>query len=85
MWGVAPLDNLNTKTRYKYIGRPKKIALPRDSWRQGELVRPLKVPESLLMDTVYLSDFGLTTKAGTDVRHNAVASRYYLSRPGTIS
>ena len=68
MWGVAPLDNLNTKTKYKYIGRPKKIALPSDLWRQGELVRPLEVPKSLITDAVYLGDFGMATEAGTEVK-----------------
>ncbi|KAN0073325.1 hypothetical protein V8E54_008545 [Elaphomyces granulatus] len=71
MWGVAPLDNLNTKTKYKYIGRPKKIALPRDSWRQGELVRPLEVPKSLITDAVYLGGFGMATEAGTEAREKA--------------
>jgi len=80
MWGVAPLDNLNTKTKYKYIGRPKKIALPRDSWRQGELVRPLEVPKSLITDAVYLGGFRLATEAGTEVKDKVplpLNIRYY--------
>ena len=85
MWGVAPLDNLDTKTKYEYLGRPLKMALPSDLWRQGELVRQ-RVPKSLITDTVYLGDFSLATKAGTDVRHKMLSHReYYLSRPGTIS
>jgi serine/threonine protein kinase len=36
MWGVVPFDNLNTKTKYEYVGRPKKIALPGDSWKAIE-------------------------------------------------
>jgi serine/threonine protein kinase len=68
MWGVAPLDNLNTNTKYKYIGRPKKTALPPDSWRQGELVKPLTVPKGLTTDAVYLGDFAIATEAGTEVK-----------------
>jgi serine/threonine protein kinase len=80
MWGVAPLDNLNTKTKYKYIGRPKKIALPVDSWKKGELVRPLEVPKSLITDAVYLGDFGMATEAGTEAREKVLSpmnTNYY--------
>jgi serine/threonine protein kinase len=73
MWGVTPLDNLSTKTKYEKLGRPLKMALPSDLWRQGELVRRVQVPNSLLTDTVYLGDFGLATKVGTDVRHKMLS------------
>jgi serine/threonine protein kinase len=73
MWGVAPLDNLDTKTKYEYLGRPLKMTLPSDLWRQGELVKRLEVPKSLITDMVYLGDFGLATKAGTDVRHRMLS------------
>jgi serine/threonine protein kinase len=66
--GCRPLDNLSTKTKYKYIGRPKKINLPADSWRKGELVGPLEVPKSLITDAIYLCDFGMATEAGTEAR-----------------
>jgi serine/threonine protein kinase len=72
MWGVAPLDNLETKAKYKYLGRPLKVALSSNLWRQGELVRPLEFPEGLLTDTVYLGNFGLATKAGTEVRQRSL-------------
>ncbi|KAN0067863.1 Protein kinase-like domain containing protein [Elaphomyces granulatus] len=70
MWGVTyPLDNLNTKTnKYKYIGRPKKMALPSNSWRRGELVTPFKVPKRLITDAVYLGGFKMATEAGTEVK-----------------
>jgi serine/threonine protein kinase len=80
MWGVAPLDNLGTKAKYKYLGRPKKMPLPSDLWKRGELVRPLKVPKSLITDAVYLGDFRMATKAGTKVKHEASSPadiRYY--------
>ncbi|KAN0072985.1 Protein kinase-like domain containing protein [Elaphomyces granulatus] len=73
MWGVAPLDNLDTKTKYEYLGRPLKITLPSDVWKKGELVKRLDVPKSLITDTVYLGDFGLATKAGTDIRHKMLS------------
>jgi serine/threonine protein kinase len=38
-------------------------------WRQGEFVRPVEVPKSFLRETVYLSDFGMGIKAGTEVRN----------------
>ena len=66
MWGVALPDNLSRKT--KYFGRPLKLALAYDLWKQGELVKPVNVPESLLTDTVYLGDFGSAIKGGTKVK-----------------
>jgi hypothetical protein len=66
---------LNTETKYEYLGRPKKVALPSNLWKQGELVRPVEVPESLLLpDTAYLGDFGMAAKAGTEVRHKKPSS-----------
>ena len=76
MWGVAPLDNLSTKTKYLYIGRPKKTVLPSG----GELVRPLTVPKRLITDAVYLGGFRMVTEAGTEVMDKApsrVDIRYY--------
>jgi serine/threonine protein kinase len=70
MWGVTPLDDVNTKTKYEYLGRPLKIAIPS---MHGELVRPVEVPKSLLTDTVYLGDFGLATTAGTKVSHKELS------------
>ena len=73
MWGVAPLDNPDTKTKYESFGQPMKITLPPNLWRRGELVKRLDVPKSLITDTVYLGDFGLATKVGTDVRHKMLS------------
>jgi serine/threonine protein kinase len=67
MCDIASLDGYNTKTKYKYLGRPKKIALHSKLWRRGELVKPVDVPKSLLGETVYLGDFGMAIKAGTEV------------------
>jgi serine/threonine protein kinase len=73
IWGVAPFDNLNTKTKYKYIGRPKKMALPHDSWKEGELVKPFRFPKSLITDAVYLGNFGMATEAGTEAREKQLS------------
>jgi protein kinase-like protein len=43
MWDIASLDNYNTKTKYKYLGRPKKIALPSDLWSSLSQWRSPKV------------------------------------------
>lgn len=67
MWGIVPLDNCTTATKYKYLGRPQKMGLlPHPEW-QGELVKPVVVPKNLIRETVYLGDFGLLIKAGTSV------------------
>jgi serine/threonine protein kinase len=68
-----PLDHLDTNTKYEYLGRPLKIALASDLWRQGEPVKAASVPLRLLTDQVYIGDFSLATKAGTDVRHKVLS------------
>jgi len=65
MWGITPLDNLNKKVKYEYLGRPQKI--PILAWRPAELVKTAEIPKSLLTETIYLSDFGMAFKAGTKV------------------
>ena len=79
MWGVAPLDNLCTKSKYKFIGRPQKLPLPSDLWKSGELVKPLTVPTRLITDAVYLGGFRMATEAGTEVYKEIVPwnMRYY--------
>ena len=68
MWGIIPLDSYNTMTKYKYLGRPKKIAInPHPGLQQAELVKEMDVPQSLIKEKVYLGDFGLAIKAGTSV------------------
>jgi len=72
MWEIAPLDNVNTETKYELLGRPMKIALSSDLWNSGELVKSLEVPMSSLRETVYLGDFGMAIKAGDEVEHKAL-------------
>lgn len=69
MCGIAPLDAYDVKMKYQYLGRPKKIPLQTPAGMQGELVRPIVVPPSLLTKSVYLGDFGLAMNAGTLVNY----------------
>ena len=59
MWGVRPLDNLNTETKYEYLSRPKKY--PTIQFVEaGRACQASGGPESLLLpDTAYLGDFGM--------------------------
>jgi serine/threonine protein kinase len=69
MCGIVPLDDYNIKMKYQYLGRPRKIPLQTPAGMQGELVRPVVVPPSLLTKSVYLGDFGLAMNAGTPVNY----------------
>ncbi|KAE8149068.1 protein kinase [Aspergillus avenaceus] len=65
MWGMAPLHTLNRSAKYEALGRPLKQIIPFvELWKQGELVRPIQVPEALRTDEFYLGDFGLAMKLG---------------------
>ncbi|KAE8141648.1 kinase-like protein [Aspergillus pseudotamarii] len=65
MWGMAPLHNLTRSAKYEVLGRPLRQIIPHvDLWKQGELVRPVEVPDNLRTEEFYLSDFGLAMKLG---------------------
>ena len=66
LWGMKPLNRHDTDTKYELLGRPQKMLL--ETWRKGELVRPAKVPESLVTGKIYLGDFGHSIMAGTPVK-----------------
>lgn len=69
MWGIDLIDNLSRDAKYETFGRPLKQVIPFvDLWKQGELVKPLEVPESLRSETFYLGDFGLAMKLGGPVK-----------------
>jgi serine/threonine protein kinase len=78
MWGVAPLDDLDTNTKYKILGRPQKIAM-QYLWKWGELVKPMEVPKNLLRETVCISDFGAAFKAGTEMKQNVLPPLRYCA------
>lgn len=63
MWGMIPLDHLNRSAKYEALGRPLKRTIPFvDLWKQGELVRPVTIPERLRTEEFYLGDFSLAAK-----------------------
>ncbi|KAE8312662.1 kinase-like protein [Aspergillus transmontanensis] len=63
--GMAPLHSLNRSAKYKTHGRPLRQIIPHvDLWKQGELVRPVEIPDNLRTEYFYLSDFGLAIKLG---------------------
>lgn len=65
MWGMTPLHDLNRSAKYDALGRPLKEAIPfANLQKQGELVWPMEVPESLRTEDLYLGDFGLAMKLG---------------------
>jgi serine/threonine protein kinase len=78
MWGIAPLDDLDTNTKYKILGRPQKIAM-QYLWKWGELVKPMEVPKNLLRETVCISDFGAAFKAGTEMQQNVLPPLRYCA------
>ena len=41
MWDITPLDSYDTNVKYKYLGRPQKIALD-ELWKRGELIKPME-------------------------------------------
>ncbi|KMP10192.1 hypothetical protein CIHG_10156 [Coccidioides immitis H538.4] len=68
MWGMVPVHNLNRSAKYKALTQPLKQSIPFvELWKQGELVRPLEIPENLRTDEFYLGDFGLAMTLGEPV------------------
>lgn len=57
----------NTATKYKYLNRPEKMARPPETWKVGELVVAATIPQSLLGEKIYLSDFGLATDINNQI------------------
>ncbi|KAM5456899.1 hypothetical protein MaudCBS49596_001141 [Microsporum audouinii] len=64
MWGIAPLGHLDKAAKYKLLGRPLKVAVPDEPWREGEVVKPIVVPDDLRTESFYLGDFGLAMRLG---------------------
>ncbi|KAF5614595.1 CMGC kinase [Fusarium tjaetaba] len=64
MYTLRPL-NSSIAEKYKQIGRPRKMKLWTEQWKDGELVLPMKPNEELIGDSIVLGDFGLAHKAGS--------------------
>ena len=78
MWGITPLDDLDTKTKYELLGRPQKIAM-QYLWKWGELIKPMEVPKNLLRETVCLADFGAAFKVGTEIKQMVLPPLRYCA------
>ncbi|KAF5662009.1 CMGC kinase [Fusarium circinatum] len=63
MYTLRPLNDSITG-KYKQIGRPRKMKLWTEQWKDGESVMPVKPKEELIGDSIVLGDFGLAHKAG---------------------
>ncbi|KAF9776639.1 hypothetical protein IL306_005155 [Fusarium sp. DS 682] len=72
---LRPL-NTSISTKYKQIGRPRKMKLWTEQWKEGELVMPMKPEENLIGDTIVLGDFGLSHKAGTPAQKRQSPATY---------
>ncbi|KAH7466718.1 hypothetical protein FOMA001_g15888 [Fusarium oxysporum f. sp. matthiolae] len=70
MYGLTPFKSgTTTATKYKYLGRPRKMPLPTSKpiWKDGQLVMPVEPHDSLVEGATTLGDFGLAIKSGTSV------------------
>lgn len=71
MWAMKPIHDLNRDAKYDLLGRPRKesinAALPDHIrvWKEGERVLPVKVPDHLLINVLYLYDFGISIELGS--------------------
>lgn len=80
MWVMVPLDSYDISTKYKYLGRPKKIAMsPHPGLQQAEIVKQIEVSQSLVKENVYLGDFGLAITAGTSVSYKTQLLHVYCA------
>ncbi|KAF5568686.1 CMGC kinase [Fusarium napiforme] len=67
MYTLHPL-NSSVSEKYKQVGRPRKMILWTEQWKDGELFTPMKPKEDLIGDSIVLGDFGLAHKAGSPTR-----------------
>jgi serine/threonine protein kinase len=79
MWGMIPLENLDRTAKYKVLGSPLKLAVPDKPWRQGEVVKPIEIPDHLRTERFYLGDFGLAMKPETSVTQPGRPPIHYCS------
>ena len=81
MWEMAPLHHLNRSSKYKTLGRPLKQLIPfvDDLWKQGELVQPISIPESIRTEKFHLGDFGLAQKLDDPVAQTGYPPMQFCS------
>ena len=75
LWGINTYD---TNTKHDLLGQPQKI--PLTTWKQGELVKPVEIPQNLINEeTACLCDFGMAIKAGTSVKTKWQSPAFYCA------
>ncbi|KAH7219779.1 kinase domain-containing protein [Fusarium oxysporum] len=79
MFGLSPLDSYDTTTKYRYIGRPQRMILPSMQQKPGELVMPMAPRKELVTDDIFLGDFGLAIRAGTQVTQRVQSPAIYCA------
>ncbi|KAK2805517.1 hypothetical protein FQN50_006141 [Emmonsiellopsis sp. PD_5] len=80
MWGMAPLHHLSRSAKYDMLTRPLKQDIPYVKlWKQGELVRPVKIPQHLCTDEFYLGDFGLAMKPDNPITQHGYPPMVFCS------
>ena len=67
MRGIPSLAEYDIATKYRRLGRPKKMFLGEHLWKQGEHVQHVTIPLDLLESKLSLGDFDLMIKDGTSV------------------
>ncbi|GAB0139150.1 hypothetical protein EsDP_00007363 [Epichloe bromicola] len=67
LWDIGNIDQYAPKMAYQIFGRPRKAPLWVQTWKIGELVKPIQVNRKLLRGNIFLADFGLAVKAGSPV------------------
>lgn len=66
-WTLWTIHNPNRAAKYEKLGRPLKQTISFIKlWKQGGLVRSVKVPENLRTDEFFLGDFGIAKKIDDD-------------------
>lgn len=69
LWDIGNVDDYSIRTAYETFGRPQKAPLWAETWKEGELVKPVEVAHDRIRGNIFLADFGLAFKHGTPVRH----------------
>jgi serine/threonine protein kinase len=67
MWQMTQISPSDKATRYRSFGRPRKLDLSDQTWRPGDLVRPMTIPSAFIGNTVCLGDFGMVIPMGESV------------------
>ncbi|KIE00738.1 kinase domain-containing protein, partial [Metarhizium majus ARSEF 297] len=67
LWDIGSIDQYAPKMAYRTFGRPRKAPLWVQTWKMGQLVKPIQLNKKLVRGNIFLADFGLTVKTGSPV------------------